>query len=323
MSKFSEQSTQAHTILNLEENPQPPEWIKIVFDAGQRIDNFSKNGFHFEIIAAEPYVFVSGTLKNSTRLSDSEFPKAICGAYTELINLFRKYKKSPLRFWNYLPDIGEPTSDGFTQYELFNSGRFDGFRHWYGKGDFGDRLITASCVGHRGKDFVLHTLLGPKEGRPFENPRQIPAYRYSDRYGILPPCFSRANLLVEPINIGNKSCMGIIAGTASIVGEDSVHKNDLDLQLQETCMNLGAVSAAMMNENYTWSKLTNLKESPLKKALARYFEMRVYIRYEKDAPEIETFFRHTFPNLERLELAIADICRVDLLLEAEGLITAS
>ena len=311
------------SILCLEENPQPPEWIKILLEEGQRIDSFQKNDFQFEVIAAEPYFFISGTLKNRSRLNDSEFPEAICGAYRELINLFKKYNKSPLRFWNYLPDIAKPTDDGFTQYELFNSGRFDGFRHWYGDGDFGDRLITASCVGHRGKDFVLHTLLGPKEGQPFENPRQIPAYRYSDRYGTLPPCFSRANLLSEPLEIGNNSCIGIIAGTASIVGEDSVHKDDLNLQLQETCINLGAVSAAMMNENYTWSKLTNLKEGNLKKALARYFEMRVYIRYEKDALEIESFFRRTFPNLKRLELAIADICRVDLLLEAEGLIAVS
>ena len=33
---------------------------------------------------------------------------------------------------------------------------------------------------------------------PVENPRQIPAFRYSKRYGPIPPCFARATRIKTP-----------------------------------------------------------------------------------------------------------------------------
>ena len=70
---------------------------------------------------------------------------------------------------------------------------------------------------------------------PLENPRQVPAYRYSRRYGLRPPCFARATKFESTLFIG---------GTASIIGEDSRHAAAIVAQTEETLSNLRALIAA-------------------------------------------------------------------------------
>ena len=78
-------------------------------------------------------------------------------------------------------------------------------------------------------------------GKPVENPRQRAAYRYSGKYGPLPPCFARATL-VPGTRAAERTLL--IGGTASVCGEASVHAGDLVAQTAETFRNLDALIRA-------------------------------------------------------------------------------
>ena len=83
---------------------------------------------------------------------------------------------------------------GLDRYMVFNAGRFDGYAQWLCASDgFGRLLPTASAVGVISDDLVIYCLASDTRGTPVENPRQKPAYKYSQRYGPMPPCFSRTD----------------------------------------------------------------------------------------------------------------------------------
>ena len=136
-----------------------------------------------------------------------------------------------------------------------------------------------------------------------ENPRQVPAYRYSRRFGPLPPCFARATI-VRP-SVGAPLLM--VGGTASIRGEESMHANDLGAQVDETLANLASVVCA------AWGGAGD------ERALRRYRHLRAYHRREGDRLAVESRMRAAFPALDRLELLPAELCRPELLVEVEGL----
>ncbi len=98
-----------------------------------------------------------------------------------------------------------------------------------------ESLPTASAVGVREGPLVIHALGLEAPGRPLENPRQVPAYSYSRRYGPLPPCFARATLVQVP---REERPWLLVGGTASILGEDSIHVRDPRRQAVETFENL-------------------------------------------------------------------------------------
>src|SRR5436190_23935161 len=93
---------------------------------------------------------------------------------------------------------------------------------------------------------------------------------YSRRFGPIPPCFSRASIAV----IAGTPMM-LVAGTASIRGEESVHVNDLGGQLRETFLNLGIlVRGVSMPKGAPAPSPINFDE--LIPFIARLVEVRIY-----------------------------------------------
>jgi len=211
----------------------------------------------------------------------------------------------PVRFWAFVPEIHAQLEPDLDRYMVFNAARFAAFSAWYGGRDvFPRALATASAVGTSGSDLVLHCLAADAAGQPVENPRQVPAYRYSRRFGPMPPCFARATV-VRP---RSGPSLLMVGGTASIRGEESMHETDLGAQMDETLANLASVIAA------AWAERTDGRA-----ALSRYRQLRAYHRREEDRREVEARMQSAFPNLERLELLSAELCRAELLVEVEGL----
>ena len=139
---------------------------------------------------------------------------------------------------------------------VFNAGRFAAFADWFrapqsrsaaqsapvfDRARFHRDIPTATGVGHAGDDLIIHALASALPGRPIENPRQRAAYRYSRKYGPLPPCFARATLV--PGTADSQRSL-LIGGTASVCGEASVHADDLVAQTAETFRNLDALICA-------------------------------------------------------------------------------
>jgi chorismate lyase / 3-hydroxybenzoate synthase len=227
----------------------------------------------------------------------------VAEAYVAIGDTLSHFDRHPIRFWNFLPDPGAIMDGGLDRYMIFNAGRFDGYMRWPGRSsERGPSLPAASAVGSVGDDIVVHCLASDEVSTPIENPRQKPAWQYSPRYGPVPPCFSRATIAT----VGSERVL-LIGGTASIVGEDSRHGEDVGEQLAETLKNLEALIDASCGGPQ--------KES----SLGRLIDLRTYVAREQDAPAIRSVLAARCTRAARIELTIANLCRRELIVEIEGL----
>ena len=222
---------------------------------------------------------------------------ATAGLYRELLRRAAAAgHRHLIRVWNHVPDIHGPLGEERDRYRVFNAGRFDALTDAYGGRD-GLAACTpaASAVGHGGGDLVVHALAAAEPGRAVENPRQVPAYRYSGRFGRLPPCFARATLVRRP------RPAVLVAGTAAITGELSRHPGDVAEQLDLTLDNLRGLLAAAGGPP----------------DLRRFGDVRVYVPRGVRADRVRPGVRAAFPAA-KVAFRRAALCRAELLVEIEG-----
>jgi len=296
--------------------PVAPAWVDEVLGAEvKERAAISRDGLLVCLDESRDASFLRLTFPAAAGLDDPSFLDAVRHTYSAIGSILRGRGELPWRLWNYVPGIRRRATGAASRYEVFNEGRHAGYEEWGGLEVPGNRFAAASGVDHRGEDLVVHVLAGRAPAIPIENPRQIPAYRYSRRYGPVAPCFSRASLLqkVPPAWHGRRNVL--VAGTGSIVGEDSRHPGDLDAQLRETLLNLAWLSATLAGEQPPSD--AGLDE-PVRGALARYGDLRAYVVRSEDADAVLSGLRRAFPGLRSLELASADLCRPELLVEVEG-----
>ena len=171
-------------------------------------------------------------------LDDVEFERRTMEAYAELLDGIPV--ESLLRAWNFIPGINDPAGDRdgrpCDRYMRFNAGRYHGFRRRY---DASLDYPVASGVGHLGDDLVVHLLHGSLDRRLIDNARQVKPHAYSDRFGDPPPVFARASCVDDV----DRQWL-LVSGTASVVGEDSVHSGSFEEQISETLRNLEMVVKA-------------------------------------------------------------------------------
>lgn len=257
--------------------PIPPAWVAAVAST----DGFSRISTHI----------LSATSLEAATLAD-----AVGAAYASLATALRNEHRHALRIWNFVPGIQAPLGAG-DRYMAFNVGRFAAYAAWYGGADtFSVTLPTASAVGIAGDTLWIHVLAAGAPGVPIENPRQVPSYRYSDRYGPRPPCFARAMRVGSTLMIG---------GTASILGEDSRHMGNLEAQTRETLANIGAL-IERAGGGADGAPLASLRD------------LRIHVLHACDAPAVRAIVKELAPHLADIEMVQADLCRKELLVEIEG-----
>jgi chorismate lyase/3-hydroxybenzoate synthase len=280
-------------------SPRPPQWVD---DALGTNDCRSDRVASVEAIVSGSLLFLRTSVTGARGLPADDLRARVSDAYVAMGTALSAFSRQPIRFWNYIPDPGDSMGCGLDRYMVFNAGRFDGYTKWQGPASrFGPSLATASGVGTIGDDLVVHCLASDVGGTPVENPRQKPAWQYSPRYGPMPPCFSRATIA----SVNGRRLL-LIGGTASIIGEDSRHHDDVGAQLEETLRNLEALieraGGAALGEA----------------ALGRLVDLRAYIARAHDAPSIRSELDARCPRAARIDLAIARVCRPELLVEIEG-----
>ena len=118
----------------------------------------------------------------------------------------------------------------------------------------------------------------------------------------MPPCFSRATIATL-----NGAPRLLVGGTASIVGQDSMHVDDADAQLEETLRNLEALIRAALGDPRS------------ARALERLRDLRVYVARPEDAAAIRSRLDVRCPRADRIEIAISRVCRPELMVEIEGI----
>lgn len=203
-----------------------------------------------------------------------------------------------VRCWNYLPRINVE-GEGLERYRQFNIGRQDAFIA--AQRSYLDDSPAACALGTAEGGLVLYFLASHAKPVPVENPRQVSAYRYPERYGPRSPTFSRASLLPLP---GGEALF--ISGTASILGCDSCHPGDVIAQTEETLRNIEAV----------------IEQANRLSAVGGYasqaLELKVFLRDPADYSLVESVIQRHFGVAACAMYLQADICRTELLVEIEA-----
>lgn len=219
-------------------------------------------------------------------------------AYNQLLDLQQSLDFPHLvRVWHFLHGINEGAGDD-ERYKRFCIGRaraLDAYPSGIG------RLPAATMVGSDQPGLHMHFLLARQQPTPVENPRQISAYHYPRQYGRRRPAFARAARLDWPE--GDRQLF--ISGTASIVGHTTRHAGDAAAQLEETLTNIETVLA------HTGTPFTHT-------GLGDLAQLKLYLRHPADLPAVQRVLDRRTGNTPRLCLR-ADLCRRDLLVEAEAL----
>lgn len=286
--------------------PGLPEWVDAALTGVVPAHAMSREGWLIESRTTSDLSLLSVCVAGATALSPAAFEAATSAAYALIASRLAALPAShPVRFWNFIPDIHQRQADtaaegsSLDRYMVFNAGRHKACRAWLGGEDAFPRLLaTASGVGHDGEDLVIHALATASTGSAVENPRQIPAYKYSRRYGPHPPCFARATV----VELGGRRSI-LVGGTASVRGEESVYVGDVRKQTAETLDNLAALLQAATGDESAGPHLMT--------------SVRVYHVSAHDVPVLRNLATLAFPSA-RLEFVRADICRQDLLVEIEG-----
>ena len=280
--------------------PRPPLWVDTALRASP--SEALRIG-RVDVLASSSLALLSTSIAGARSMSAEVLRGHVADAYIAVGAALTAIERDPIRFWNFVPSPGDAMGDGLDRYMVFNSGRYRGYTEWLGAAEgFGRTLPTASAVGVLGDDLAISCLASTTRGIPVENPRQTPAWRYSHRYGPQPPCFSRATLATV-----NGRELLLVGGTASIVGETSRHEGDVDAQVAETLRNLEAlVDAATSGSDRDTAPLD------------RFRDLRVYVARDDDASRVRRMVVDRCARADRIELAIARVCRPELLVEIEG-----
>jgi chorismate lyase/3-hydroxybenzoate synthase len=277
--------------------PAPPRWIADEMPHPRELDL----GSAVHAVASGELVLLSTTIPDARRLDADGLREEVARSYAAVGAALQSGRRHAIRWWNYLPDPGQMMGPGLDRYMVFNAGRSEGYPRTPGDEAGGRSLATASAVGLAGDDLVIHCLAARRPGRPVENPRQKPAWRYSSRYGPVPPSFSRATIA----DLGGRSRL-LIGGTASVVGEDSMHVGNVQAQMDETFCNLATLVSAACD-----------RVEPPSGALARLQDVRVYLPRAQHGAVVQAAVQSRCPHA-RVELLSASLCRPELLIEIEG-----
>jgi chorismate lyase/3-hydroxybenzoate synthase len=202
------------------------------------------------------------------------------------------------RVWNFVTEIndGEGDDERYRQFCLGRARAFSG-------GHAALPVIgypAASAVGKKSGPRSLQVcwFAGREPGTAIENPRQVSAYHYPRRYGPAAPSFTRA--MIAP------GSLLLVSGTASIVGHESRHVEDLDAQVRETILNL----KVLMQRAGVSSGQSSVRLGP--DSL-----LKAYVRSAEDGRQVERALAEQLGGGIPTLILAADICRSELLVEIE------
>lgn len=227
--------------------------------------------------------------------NDPEAPVAEAGrrAYEELFALQEALALPHAgRIWHWLsaPTVGVAEQE---RYRAFCRGRAQALD---AANPAWTDLPPATLVASGDAGLRMQAILLEQPITPVENPRQISAYRYPPQYGQRAPAFARGGIM----QLADQRYL-LISGTASIVGHESQHPNDLLAQLDESLRNIAAVIEAAS---------PGARPDDLQC-------IKVYLRDPENTSVVHRALSQRLPRIPTV-IAHAPLCRPELLLELEA-----
>jgi chorismate lyase/3-hydroxybenzoate synthase len=206
------------------------------------------------------------------------------------------------RTWNYFPCINEE-QHGLERYRRFCVGRYEALAK--ALPDFPSSLPAGTAVGTRSGPLQIYFLAGTSSPVHLGNPRQVNAYHYPSTYGPRSPSFARATFCRS-----EGATQLFISGTASVVGHKSQHKGQVDMQARETVTNL----RALIDRAECFRACTGAESKPQS-------IFKVYVRNPHHLGMVRQALQDPMLLSSRLIYLQGDLCRKELLVEIEGLVT--
>ena len=205
------------------------------------------------------------------------------------------------RIWNYVPFINRVSDDGMENYKAFSRGRSLAFESAYGP-SFERCLPAGTAVGTDADNLMVVFAAHKQAPVHFENPLQVPAYRYPAEHGPRPPSFARASLVPLP----GRCCHAFISGTASIRGHSTVNAGNLAAQLDCTLENLAAIgNRASIGGDLAAGRCARRN-------------VKVYLRRDSTLSAVRARLHGGFLHPDdHVSFLRADLCRRDLDVEIE------
>lgn len=224
-------------------------------------------------------------------------------AYQQLLRLLSDSGFPHLwRIWNYFPRINQE-QHGLERYRLFCLGRHQALADVLP--DFPASLPAGTAVGTQGGALQIYFLASMHPARHLGNPRQLNAYDYPKIYGPRSPSFARATLCRS-----EGTTQLFISGTASVVGHQSQHEGLADMQALETVTNLRALIERAQGIMPSFERETRLQSI-----------FKIYVRNPKHFETVRRVLDAPFLRSSHLLYLQGDLCRKELLVEVEGLVT--
>jgi chorismate lyase/3-hydroxybenzoate synthase len=224
--------------------------------------------------------------------------KAYCEIYECLQNSSCQHL---LRTWNFFPKITAADSQQLQQnrYEVFCHGRLQAM---HDSGIKTKVYPAATVIGSHDSNLQVYFLASDTPGTAVENPRQTSAYHYPVEDNHTQPLFSRGLLKTW----GQRTHF-YVSGTASIVGHETLHIDDVCAQLNESINNVETLVAHANDKHHTQ---LNAQDDLL--------YMKVYIRHREDVEQINQVLAARLSSNTPRALLLGDMCRENLLVEIEA-----
>ena len=223
-------------------------------------------------------------------------------AYQQIQSFMRRHPHHCLlKIWHYIPAINQGDGDQ-ERYRQFCIGRAEALDV-----DPAARpaMPAATAIGSPADCQLLqiYFLCGESPGIHVENSRQVSAPDYPRQYGPQSPLFSRGTLMQQ-----NGHRQFLISGTASVIGHETHHKQDVLAQARESLANV----SALLEES---RRLTGSENGSMRGPL------KFYVRHRQDLPQVLAASEESHPDNPLKIYLQGDICRTDLLTELEGIAT--
>jgi enamine deaminase RidA (YjgF/YER057c/UK114 family) len=275
----------------------------------------SLSGTNYTVIDYQGYKTVHGAGlmgkvgDSITEASERAFEMALAILKQEGLSL-----KNIIRQWNYIENIAivENVENAPQNYQDFNDVR----ARYYGQVDFDRGYPAATGIGQDTGGVIVGFIAVSDSDiisvKPIANPGQIDAHRYSDMVlegsseEKCTPKFERAKL----VTIGPRNYI-YVSGTASILGEETVHLGDVEKQTLTTIDN---IKRLFTRENQDKLGLD------FDVAAIQFSHLRVYVKHQKDIPAVQKIC-DTELNCKSSLFLESDVCREELLVEIEGVFT--
>ena len=216
--------------------------------------------------------------------------------------------------WNYIENIIQCSGSDQVQqnYQLFNDVR----SMHYANANFRNSYPAATGIGmHTGG--VILDCIAVRETTdvaivPLTNSRQVDAYQYSPKVLVGTPAQGFAHCTTPKFERGKYVAVNgfermYVSGTAAIVGENSTSPTSIEEQAVVTIENMyNVITADSLKINGIANDRT-----------ARFTYVRGYVKCPDDVTVVQQICKKYFGDISIL-LLISDVCRVNLLVELEG-----